>query len=50
MYLEVWDSEIQRPMGVVKPTWKMVLRRGLPDPCSRPMSWHQMFTMRTSAT
>ena len=31
-------------------TWKMVLSSGFPEPCSRPMSWHQMLTSSTSAT
>lgn len=30
-------------------TWMTVRRRGLPDPCSRPMSWHQMLIRTTSA-
>mmetsp|Transcript_64636 Transcript_64636/g.204049 ORF Transcript_64636/g.204049 Transcript_64636/m.204049 type:complete len:245 (+) Transcript_64636:443-1177(+) len=31
-------------------TSKTVLSRGFPEPLSRPMSWHHMFTRSTSAT
>jgi hypothetical protein len=38
------------PVASAVPTWKIVFISGLPLPCSRPMSWHQMLTSSTSAT
>ena len=50
MSLMTKHSVVRLGLNTLRLTWKMVFSRGLPLATSRPMSWHHMFTRRTSAT